>query len=277
MNNDAVGVGGDSKLAGLLDSLRQQVTTGVLPFVHLEKFTGLSVGEREKLFGQPEAPKSDPLPNSAPAPEVVPEPNSPAVQAVSSAELPNGVTLVADMGTVTVPADYSHASQLATFNTRYGKHFFIPNKFFTDRNFGNPARVMKPGESFRVKAFKCGVAMTHAERLVFISAQGAVCTGAQGLSVVFDQKWGKDEGKFPGPFPSGLAQDAKHPADLTYVAPDQEEHLWKDDKATKMPCMLFSSDSPGVGAVNMNDTGLAHDLKGKEIYDFGIICFYEVA
>jgi hypothetical protein len=86
------------------------------------------------------------------------------------------------------------------------------NEDITDKNFPNPTRILKPGEEFRVRVFKqfVGDTTTSEERMAFLATQKAVHTGAQGLSLVFDEK--RDQ------LPKGG----------WYASFDERDRLWKD-------------------------------------------------
>ena len=120
--------------------------------------------------------------------------------------------LLKDFGIITVPDDYDHATRLATFLEQNSKKFYGVNDDITDEHFPNPSRILKPGDKLRVSAFKQIVSgtTTSEERMVFLEKQGAVYTGAQGASLVFDQK--RDQ------LPKGK----------WYCSFDEKNRLWKD-------------------------------------------------
>jgi hypothetical protein len=102
--------------------------------------------------------------------------------------------LLADLGIITVPDDYDHAFWLAKFHEKHQggekKSFYDYDRSISDRNFSNPTRVLKPGDKLHVRAFKQVVVgtTTSEERMAFLATQKAIHTGAQGASLVFDQK-----------------------------------------------------------------------------------------
>ena len=71
---------------------------------------------------------------------------------------------------------------------------------------------MKPGDRFRVRVFKqtVGGTTTSEERLAFLKSQNAVLTGAQGASLVFEEK--RDQ------LPKGY----------WHTSLDENGRLWKD-------------------------------------------------
>jgi hypothetical protein len=104
--------------------------------------------------------------------------------------VPQAFTFLADLGTITVPNDYNHATRLATFLAANRRLFYGPDGNITDAKFPNPSRILKPGDKLRVRAFKQNTKGTTSseERLAFLRTQNAVFTGAQGASLVFEQK-----------------------------------------------------------------------------------------
>lgn len=134
--------------------------------------------------------------------------------------------LLADLGVVTVPEDYDHATALATFGKQNGKKLAYYNPAITDQNFSDPTRILKPGDKLRVCAFKQTVngTTTSEERMNFLRRQGAIFVGAQGASLVFDQK--RDQ------LPKGL----------WYASFDEKDRLWTDaDGCHGVPCVYAFS------------------------------------
>jgi len=120
--------------------------------------------------------------------------------------------LFADLGIITVPDDYDHATALTSFRKKNYEKFYYYNDNIADHNFPKPTRVLKPGDKLRVCAFKqvVGGSTTSEERMDFLRSQKAVFTGAQGASLVFDQK--RDQ------LPKGR----------WYTSFDEKERLWQD-------------------------------------------------
>lgn len=97
--------------------------------------------------------------------------------------------LLVDLGVIVVPDDYDHATRLAMFKERYYDEFCNYSDAITDENFGNPSRILKAGDRLRVRAFRQVVDSTSPEdRLAFLATRDAVLTGAQGASLVLEQK-----------------------------------------------------------------------------------------
>ena len=155
------------KLAGLQIDTLQKVRNGHITLSQWERFNNLSPDDREARFGDWKKP----------------EPTAPA-------EPTEKFALLVDLGIITVPDDYVHDKRLTTFGKLNRKKFYYYNDEITDKNFPNPTRVLKPGDKLRVRAFKqvVGGTTTSEERMAFLATQKAIHTGAQGASLVFDQK-----------------------------------------------------------------------------------------
>lgn len=99
--------------------------------------------------------------------------------------------LLCDLGTIVVPKDYDHATALASFKEQNRDKFYYYNDDINDANFPNPSRILKAGDRLMVHAYHQIVSglTTSAERMAFLSLlQGNVYPGAQGASLVFEQK-----------------------------------------------------------------------------------------
>lgn len=135
--------------------------------------------------------------------------------------------LLVDLGTITVPKDYEHTTHLASFAEKNRKKFYYYNENIIDANFPNPSRVLKPGDKFRVRAFKQIVpgTTTSEERMAFLAKEKAVHTGAQGASLVFEQK------------------QAELPKGYWYCSFDERKRLWKGaDGYHRVPVVGADSD-----------------------------------
>lgn len=157
---------------------------------------------------------------------------------------PDKFALLVDLGIITVPENYDHAMWLATFRERHQggkkKSFYFYNEDITDEHFPNPTRVLKPGDKLQVCAFKQIVpgTTTSEERVAYLESQEmTVYTGAQGASLVFDQKRGElPKGKW-------------------YASFDQKDRLWEDaDGRHRVPCVGDCSDGGfDFGLGNLED------------------------
>lgn len=135
--------------------------------------------------------------------------------------------LLVDLGIITVPDDYVHETRLTTFGEQNRKKFNYYNDEIIDKNFPNPSRILKPGDRLHVRAFKqaVGGTTTTAERMAFLATQKAIYTGAQGASLVFDQK--RDQ------LPKGK----------WYASFDEKDRLWADAVGFhRVPRMYCDSD-----------------------------------
>ena len=191
-----------ARLAGLQIDLLQKLRKGQITLDQWEKFNNLSSGDREKRFGDWKKP--------SPAP---------------SAEPTEKFALLVDLGIITVPDDYDHATQLATFLKRNREKLYDVNNDITDKNFQNPSRILRPGDKLLVRAFKQIVSglTTSEERMAFLRTQNAVFVGAQGSSLIFDQK--RD----------------RLPKGYWYCSFDKKERLFKDaDGYRRVPSIYIN-------------------------------------
>lgn len=129
--------------------------------------------------------------------------------------MPSKFELLVDLGVIEVPKGYVHRTRLATFKARYQndkiKSFYYYNDAITDEHFPNPSRILKPGDRLHVCAYRqvASGTTTSKERMDYLVAQGMpVYTGAQGASLVFEQK--RDQ------LPKGK----------WYASFDEEDRLW---------------------------------------------------
>ncbi len=105
------------------------------------------------------------------------------------AESTKKFALLVGLGIITVPPEYVHGDRLRTFVERGRSMFSSYDNGITDENFPNPTRILMPGDRLFVRAFVQVVEglTSSEERLAFLATQSAIHTGAQGLSLVFDQ------------------------------------------------------------------------------------------
>jgi len=190
-----------AKLAGLLVDALQKMRDGQMALGHFEWFNNLTKDERDR-FMTGEKPVSKPT-------------------------SPEKFGLFVDLGIITVPKNYVHDTQLASFEKENRKKFYYWNDVITDKNFGKATTKLVPGRKFRVKVFKQIVdgTTTSEERLAFLKTQNAILVGAQGASLVFEQK----------------REDL--PKGFWYCSFDKKEALWKDaDGDHRVPDVLRYSD-----------------------------------
>jgi len=130
------------------------------------------------------------------------------------------------LGVIEVPADYVHATRLADFFQRHQggekKSFYYYNDAITDANFSNPSRVVKPGDKFHVDLVRqvAGGTTSSEERMAFLAHHHGIHLGAQGASLVFDDK------KMRTDLPKGK----------WYLSFDEKDRLWQDaDRCRRVP------------------------------------------
>ncbi len=168
-------------------------------------------------------------------------------------------SLLVDLGIITVPDDYDHATWLARFQEKHQggkkKSFYLYNDEITDANFPNPTRILKPGDKLRIRVFKQIIdgTTTSEERMAFLATQKAVHTGAQGASLVFEQKHKQlPKGKWYASFDEKerllRSADGRHRVPLVDCCSDGDfrfclgffEGVWFDDAAFFCLCDLES-------------------------------------
>ena len=177
----------------------------------------------------------------------------PVVKQAPPAEPTEKFALLVDLGIITVPDDYDHATALKSFGKKNRKKFYYYNEAITDPNFPNPTRVLKPGDKLRVRAFKQVVSgtTTSEERMAFLATHKAIPTGAQGASLVFDQKRDQlPKGKWHASF-------------------DEKDRLWQDAVGLhRVPCVLCHSG--GGFRFYLGDFERVWNV------DFAFLCFCDV-
>ena len=110
----------------------------------------------------------------------------------------------------TVPIDYSHVTQLATFTKQFGSKFHYFDYTINDENFSNVTCQLEKGSIYTVKIFAIKERITSEDCLNFLKSCNAILTGAQGASLLWQEK--KD----------------KLPADKLYLSFDEKDALWLD-------------------------------------------------
>ncbi len=148
----------------------------------------------------------------------------------SPAESTEKFALLVNLGIITVPDDYVHEKRLTTFCAQNLKRFYYYNDEINDVNFPNPTRVLSPGDKLRVRAFSqvVGSMVTSEECMAFLATQNAIYTGAQGASLVIDQKHEElPKGNWYASFdkPDRLLVDAKGGRWVPYILRSSEGRL----------------------------------------------------
>ncbi|MFA6056208.1 MAG: hypothetical protein WC769_12635 [Thermodesulfovibrionales bacterium] len=144
--------------------------------------------------------------------------------------------LLVDLGIVTVPDDYVHEKQLKMFKGKNGEKFYYYNDDITDKHFSNPTRILKPGDKLWLRTFKqiAPGSTTSEDRMKFLASKKAIHVGAQGASLVFDQKRNQ--------LPKGY----------WYCSFDEKDRLWKDaDGRRRVP--VVDADTDGDFRFDLGD------------------------
>ncbi len=148
-------IGADAaKLAGLQIDILQKVRNGQITLEHLEWFNKLNKVERDKLAG------------------------------INTIDLR---FVLSTTFQITVPGNYDHSIQLASFREESHKKFYSYNDNITDANFARATNKLAPGKTYEAKIFKITERVTSEDCLAFLKTQKAILVGAQGISVVWQQ------------------------------------------------------------------------------------------
>lgn len=185
-----------AKLAGLQMDMLAKLRDGTMDIGHLEMFCNLTPDARTERFSDKKKQKQ---PKTVPAEPVE--------------ESTEKFALLADLGVITVPDDYDHATWLDKFKAEHETKFrYGYNSNITSANFPKPSRILKPGDKLRVKAWKQIVPgrTTSEERMAFLDGQKSVYTGAHGAGLVF------------------LEKRKQLPKGYWYASFDKKENLWED-------------------------------------------------
>lgn len=111
---------------------------------------------------------------------------------------------------IVVPVDYKHTTRLASFSKEHRKEFYYYNDTLTDANFAKATTKLEPGRKLKVKVMQIKGTVTSEDCMTYLRSQKAVLVGAQGVSLVYEQK--KDE----------------LPADRWAASFDEKDSLWED-------------------------------------------------
>ncbi len=166
-----------ARWAGLQIDLNQKYRAGHITADHLEWFNGLKRVERDRLSG------------------------------ITSPDMRFELVKMLD---ITVPDGYVHATQLTTFTEAHRGEFYYFNGEITDKNFSRATTQLKPGQKLKVGVFQIKETVTSEDCMRFLKSQKAILTGAQGASLVYEQK--REE------LPKGK----------WHVSFDEKETLWQD-------------------------------------------------
>ena len=97
--------------------------------------------------------------------------------------------MFADLGNITVPPHYNHATWIGTFRARHGHRFNKIHPEVIDANFTHPSWILMAGQKFQVRIFhQFELGTTSAsDRMAYLDSQNVVYTGFQGLALVFEK------------------------------------------------------------------------------------------
>jgi hypothetical protein len=90
--------------------------------------------------------------------------------------------------TLTVPMDYVHTTQLATFEKKHRKDLYYFNSDITDAHFRGATTQLVPGKTYTVKIFGIKKTATSDDCMNLLKSQKAILVGAQGASLVCQEK-----------------------------------------------------------------------------------------
>ncbi len=160
-------IGADAaKLAGLQVDLLQKFREGHITVDHLKWFLDLSKNKRDILMNAKE---------------------------INESLRREDYNLLADLGVITVPPYYNHATRMALFYGRQHKHIsdFAKENLFPFGQFmgSRPSYVLSPGEKLWVYAYVLvALPPRFEDGLAFLTSLGAVFPGIEGASLVWEQQ-----------------------------------------------------------------------------------------
>jgi len=152
----------------------------------------------------------------------------------------------------TVPENYVHATQLASFAKENRKKFYFYNDNITDVNFKRATNKLIPGKTYEAKVFGITKRVTSEDCLAFLKTQKAILVGAQGISVAWQQV--KEQ------FPKGKYT----------VSFDEKDALWRDDDGSRRVPYVYQ----------ISDGDWAFDLGRFEnawIDDYCLLCIRDLS
>ena len=154
---------------------------------------------------------------------------------------------------VTIPDGYDKANPLDTYKVRHESEYYYYNPGLTDANFAKATTTLTPGRKFAVKVFaiKKGERVTSEDCLAQYKRVNAVLVGAQGLTVLCEQKKGElPKGKY-------------------HVSFDEKEALPVLGEYRRVP--YVGADSDGDFGLGLGDFG--DDWRGDDC----LLCFCDIS
>ena len=212
-------IGADAaKLAGLQIDTLQKIRNGQITLEHLEWFNKLKKVERNTLAG------------------------------VNTADSRFSLLTTFQF---TVPENYNHSTQLASFSKENRKKFYSYNSDITDANYAKATNKLVPGKTYEAKIFGITERVTSENCLAFLKTQKAILVGAQGISIAWQQaKEQFPKGKWTVSFDEkdALWRDAVGHHRVPHMSQDSDgdwhfdlgcfEHGWSDDYCLLCVCDL---------------------------------------
>jgi len=121
---------------------------------------------------------------------------------------------------LTVPTNFDHATQIASFLKAHRREFSFVNEALTDKNFARATQRLVPGKTYTVKIFGITSRVTSKDCLGLYRAYNGILTGAQGLTLA----WQEARGTFPvGKWTASF---------------DEKDALWTDSGGShRVPCV----------------------------------------
>lgn len=151
---------------------------------------------------------------------------------------------------ITVPNDYNHVTQLATFAERCKRRLNYYANDATDINFAKTTDKLVPGKTYRVKIFAVSQSIQSQDALSLIASQKGIFTGIQGASLVYQLE--KEE----------------LPTSKWYISFDKKDALWVDSNGD---CRISDTYLYLDGDINFN---LSCFEKNINVGNY-ILCFCE--
>lgn len=152
----------------------------------------------------------------------------------------------------TVPKNYTHATQLASFAKENREKFYSYNDNIADANFARATNKLTPGKTYEAKIFGITKRVASEDCLAFLKTQKAILVGAQGISVIWQQA--KEN------FPKGKWT----------VSFDEKETLWQDAFGDRRVPRVFRY-SDDVWLFNLGY------FEGVWVGDFCLLCVCDLS
>jgi hypothetical protein len=148
-----------------------------------------------------------------------------AMYAAVTGDLPDARFEMLNSFEIEVPEGYDHATRLDAFALEHRNEFFFYNDAITDQNFGSPTIRLEPGRKLKVTVFEIKKTVSSEDCFAFLKGQEALLVGAQGASLVYEQK------------------KEKLPVGKWSLSFDEKDRLWIDsDGRHRVPRVCRCSD-----------------------------------